>query len=106
MRLDRGSNDDWYESEERTRKGMVVELQRIRRRTRVRPWPVLILAIAITGALTYKLVTRKQSYQAEVVLALLEGTLGTKERTGMPLGELKEFVTSVLLPDKRLEELI
>ena len=106
MRLDRRSNDDWYESEERTRKGMVVELQRIRRRMRVRPWPVLILAIAITGALTYKLVTRKQSYQAEVVLALREGTLGTKERIGMPLGELKEFVTSVLLPDKKLEELI
>jgi len=84
----------------------VQELQRIQRRTRVRPWPVLVLAVAITGALTYKLVTRKQSYQAEVVLALREGTLGTKDRTGMPLGELKEFVSSVLLPDNQLEELI
>ncbi len=106
MRLAADRNDDWYESEESTRKAMVREVQRLRRRARVRPWPVLVLAILITGAVTYKLVTRKQTFQAEVVLALHEGTLGTQERTGMPLGELREFVISVLLPDKKLEELI
>jgi hypothetical protein len=106
MRLEPDRNDDWYESEESTRRGMVLELQRIRRRTSVRPWPVLALALLITGALTYKLVTRKQQFQAEVVLALREGTLGTQDRTGMPLGELREYVISVLLPDKKLEELI
>jgi hypothetical protein len=106
MRLAPDRNDDWYESEELTRKGMVQELQRIRRRTRVRPWPVLILTLLVTGVLTYKLATRKRSYGAEVVLALREGSLGTKERVGMPLGELKEFVGSVLLPDNKLEELI
>ncbi|HEY5944522.1 MAG TPA: hypothetical protein VIV40_03485 [Kofleriaceae bacterium] len=107
MRLDIDRrNDDWYESEDSTRKAMVRELQRIRRRTRVRPWPVLLLALLVTGALTYKLATRKQQFGAEVVLALHEGTLGTRERTGMPLGELKEFVGSVLLPDRKLEELI
>jgi hypothetical protein len=106
MRLDIDRNDDWYESEERTRKGMVQELQRIRRRTRVRPLPVLALAILISGAIVYKLVTRKHTYSAEVVLALREGSLGTRERVGMPLGELKQFVSSVLLPDKELEELI
>src|SRR5262245_25129072 len=106
MRLGIDRNDDWYESEESTRRGMVHELQRIRRRFRVRPWPVLILAVAITSGVTYKLVTRKQSFHAEVVLALREGTLGTKNRTGMPLGELKELVVSVLLPDNKLEELI
>jgi capsular polysaccharide biosynthesis protein len=99
-------NDDWYESEESTRKGMVQELQRIRRRARVRPLPVLLLAALITGAITVKLVTRKQTFEAEVVLALREGSLGTQQRTGMPLGELKEFVASVLLPDNKLEELI
>ena len=75
MRLDIDRNDDWYESEERTRRGMVVELQRIRRRFRVRPLPVIALALLITGALVYKLVTRKQQFGAEVVLALREGTL-------------------------------
>ncbi len=106
MRLDIDRNDDWYESEERTRKGMVQELQRIRRRTVVRPLPVIALALLITGALSYKLATRKVSYQAEIVLALREGSLGTRERVGMPLGELKQLVSSVLLPDKKLEELI
>lgn len=106
MRLAARRDDDWYESEESTRKAMVQELQRIRRRARVRPVPVVLLAIAITGVLTYKLATRRQSFAAEVVLALREGTLGTRERVGMPLGELREFVTSVLLPDNKLEELI
>ena len=105
-RLEPDRNHDWYESEESTRKAMVVELQRMRRRARVRPWPVILLAVLITGALTYKLVTRKQQFQAEVVLALREGTLGTQQRTGMPLGELREYVVSVLLPDNKLEELI
>jgi hypothetical protein len=106
MRLDIDRNDDWYESEERTRKGMIVELQRIRRRFIVRPLPVIVLALVLTGALVYKLVTRKQQFSAEVVLALREGSIGTQERVGMPLGELKQFVASVLLPDKKLEELI
>src|SRR5690242_20018846 len=106
MRLFIDRNDDWYESEERTRRGMVQELQRIRRRTRVRPVPVLALALLITGALTFKLATRQQSFDAEVVLALREGSIGTRDHTGMPLGELKELVVSVLLPDNTLEELI
>ncbi len=112
MRVDRDRNPDrndgWYESEESTRARMVQELQRIRRRTRVRPWPVLVLAALLTGVLTYKLVTRKQQFHAEVVLALREGTLGTgaQYRTGMPLGELREYVASVLLSDNELAELI
>ena len=106
MRLLPDRNDAWYESEESTRKGMVQELQRMRRRMRVRPWPVLALALLITGAITYKLITRKQSFEAEVVLALREGAIGTEYRTGMPLGELKEFVSGVLLPDSKLVELI
>jgi hypothetical protein len=106
MRLDIDRNDDWYESEERTRRGMVIELQRIRRRFRVRPVPVIALAMLITGALVYKVLTRKQQFGAEVVLALREGSMGTQERVGMPLGELQQFVSSVLLPDQKLEELI
>ncbi|HSD87490.1 MAG TPA: hypothetical protein VLB44_08240 [Kofleriaceae bacterium] len=100
-------NDEWYESEESTRKGMIQELQRIKRRTRVRPWPVILCALVITSGLTYKLATRKQNYQAEVVLAIREGSLlSADKRTGLPVGELKEFVTSVLLPDAQLADLI
>jgi hypothetical protein len=41
------------------------------------------------------------------VLALREGSLLSADKsTGLPLGELREFVLSVLLPDNRLGELI
>jgi capsular polysaccharide biosynthesis protein len=100
-------NDEWYESEESTRKGMRQELQRIKRRTLVRPLFVILSALVITGGLTYKLATKKGHYQAEVVLAIREGSLLSEDkRTGLPVGELKEFVSSVLLPDAKLAELI
>lgn len=106
VQLDR-NNDEWFESEPRTRDGLIQEVQRIRRRTRVRPIPVILLALLITGGITYKLATRKQHFTAEVVLALSEGSLASADKsTGLPLGELREFVISVLLPDKRLAELI
>ena len=100
-------NDEWYDSEESTRKGMITEVQRIKRRTRVRPLPVIALALLITGGITYKLATKKGHYQGEVVLAIREGSLLSQDkRTGLPVGELKEFVTSVLLPDAKIAELI
>ncbi len=105
LRLD--NNDGWYESEPSTRQGMIAEVQRIRRRTRVRPIPVILLATLLTAGLTYKLATKKQIFYAEVVLALREGSLLNQEKsTGLPLGELKEFVQSVLLPDSELAALI
>ena len=106
MRLEPDRNDDWYESEESTRKGMIQEVQRIRRRTRVRPLPVLALAAVLTGVIVYKVITRPQRFEAEVVLALREGSFGTNQHTGIPLDELREFVASVALPDYKLEELI
>ncbi len=105
-RLDR-NNDEWYESEPRTRDGLLVEVQRIRRRTRVRPLPVILIALLITGGITYKMATRKQFFRSEVVLAMREGSLSNKDKSvGLPLGELRELVKTVLLPDKRLAELI
>jgi hypothetical protein len=100
-------DDAWYESEESTRLGLIQEVQRIRRRTRARPLPVIAVAALITGALTYKLATRKQQFEAEVVLAIREGSMGAENKsTGLPVAELKELVGSVLMPDARLAELI
>jgi hypothetical protein len=95
-------NDGWYESEESTRVGLKQEVQRIRRRTIVRPWPVIALTLLITGALTYKLATRKHQYQSEVVLAIREGSLLSEDkRTGLPVGELKEFAKLAELIEQR-----
>ena len=97
--------DGWYESEEPTRLGMVTELQRIRRRTGIHPIPVILLAAVITAAVTYKIATKPRIYEADVVLALTEGQMAQSKRS-IPFGELKEYVSTVLMPDAKLIKLI
>jgi hypothetical protein len=83
---------------------MVTELQRVRRRMGVRPLPVILLAALITAGITYKIATKPRVYEADVVLALTEGTMSTSKRS-IPFGELKGYVSEVLLPDAKLVEL-
>lgn len=97
--------DGWYESEESTRAGLVSELQRIRRRFAVRPLPVLLLAALVTAAVTYKIMHKQPLVEAEVILALSEGQLGTG-RAGIPADQLREYVNTVLLPDQQLIAMI
>lgn len=96
---------DWYDSEPSTRDGMVVEVQRVRRRVLARPLPVLALAVLLTAALVYKIKTKPQVFEAEIVLALTEGTLSAKHN-GLPVDELRQFVDGVLIPDAKLAQLI
>lgn len=99
--------EDWYEREEPTRIGMVSELQRIRRRTIVRPLPVIALALVITAAVTYKFAMKQRAYTAEVVLALNEGTLGANDKDqSIPFDQLKEYASNVLLPDTEILKVI
>ncbi|MBA3462051.1 MAG: hypothetical protein H0T46_18975 [Deltaproteobacteria bacterium] len=97
--------DDWYESEESTRAGLVTELQRIRRRFTVRPIPVLLLAALITAGVVYRMSKRKKLVEAEVILALQEGALGDGA-AGIPIHQMQQYVSTVLLPDKQLAALI
>ena len=97
--------DAWYESEEPTRFAMIAELQRIKRRTLVRPLPVIALALLVTGAITYKVATKPLIVESEVVLALAEGQLATRT-SSIPVDQLREYFWSVLLPDNKLTELI
>jgi hypothetical protein len=104
VRLNR-LTDDWYESEESPARAMIVELQRIRRRTRTRLLSVLVLGLVVAGALTYKLATRAEHFEAEIVLALTEGSLSAKHN-GLPVDQLRQFVDGVLIPDAKLKSLI
>jgi len=97
--------EDWYEAEEPTRYAMISELQRIRRRVAVRPIPVILLALLVTAGITYKFATKPVLVEAEVVLALTEGSLG-QHNNNIPVDQLREYVSSVLLPDNRLTQLI
>ncbi len=96
---------DWYAAEESTRSAMVVELQRIARRARARPWPVLAVAAILTALLLLAYVKRTPAVEAEVVLALTQGeTLTT--HSDLPVDELRAYVAETLLPDKELGALI
>jgi len=97
--------DGWYEAEEPMGVGMVAELQRIRRRTRVRPIPVLLLAALVTAAVTYKFASKPKRYEASVVLALQEGSFAGKNQH-IPFDQLRAYVVEVLLPDKQLLEIV
>jgi hypothetical protein len=105
MTSPRSMGDQWYESEQPTRAGLVAELQRIRRRTRVRPVPVLVLAALVTAGITRNMATKPVMVEAEVVLALTEGSMASHQ-TGMPVDQLRAYVTGVLLPDKRLLQIV
>ena len=97
--------DTWYRSEESTRLGMIAELQRIKRRTRVRPIPVILLAALITTGIVYKVATKKILHEAEVVLSLQQGVLAKKQTT-IPVDQLREYVLGVLIPDGKLIAMI
>lgn len=97
--------DAWYESEQRTGAVMAAELQRLSRRARVRKVTVVLLATLVTAAVTYKVVTKERLLYAEVVLALTEGALAGP-RSGVPVDQLREYVSSVLLSDKNMLELV
>lgn len=99
------AHDDWFESEASTHVGMIAELQRIRRRSVARPLPVLALGLLLAGAIVYKLATRKPQVEAEIVLALTEGSLATKHN-GVPVDELRAYVANVLMPNDKLEAMI
>ncbi len=104
-RLD--NDDGWFESEASTRTLMVAELQRIKRRTIVRPIPVLVLAALLTSVIMYKIATKKRIVEAEIVLALSEGNLAPDHRDlGIPVDHLRDYVGTDLLPRTKIEGII
>ncbi len=84
---------------------MITELQRVRRRAAARPFLTLFLAALLTSALAIVIVTKHRKLEAEVVLALTEGTLSS-DHSGLAAQELREYVSSVLLSDKNVAEVI
>ncbi len=97
--------DGWYESEAQTRAGMVTELRRARRRFAARPVRVLALTALLTAGILYRVTHKERRYPAEVVLALTEGSM-TGQRAGVPADQLRTYVTSVLMSDAKLLEVI
>src|ERR1041385_4360043 len=78
------NGDQWYESEQPTRRGMVAELQRIRRRTRIRPIPVILLSALVTVAITRKVATHTIVYDDEDDNARRSARIGIAVRDSDP----------------------
>src|SRR5262249_12022433 len=85
------ATDDWVESEESPARGMIFEVQRIRRRTMARPIPVILLAVVVTAVVTWRFATKKPLVEAQVVLALTEGSLSS-HKTNIPVEQLRDYV--------------
>ncbi len=98
-------DDGWYESESPTRRVLVAELQRLKRRAQAR-WPlILVLVIGLTAAVLYKRAQKVKVHRAQVILAVAEGTLGDG-RHPMPVMELRAYVNDVLLSNGVLLDLV
>lgn len=97
--------DRWFTSEQSTAAGMIDELRRVRRRAARRPLALLALAGLIGGGMVFMIVRKHREVEAQVTLAMTEGSL-TGARSGVPAQELREYVSSVLLSDTNLGEVI
>ena len=98
--------DDWFGSEESMRRALVRELQRIARRTRTHWLRVVIVASLLTFAIYYKLSHKVVMHDAQVVLELAEESLSNDDHRTLPVDELREYVQTVLLPERELEGVI
>ncbi len=96
---------DWYESEPPLHRVLAAELQRLKRRAQAR-WPlVVVVAVALTAAVVWKVARKPGQYRARVVLALTEGELAGRGDV-TPLHELRDYVGTVLLSNAALLELV
>ncbi|MBS1118351.1 MAG: hypothetical protein H6Q90_579 [Deltaproteobacteria bacterium] len=99
--------DGWFESEQSIRVGMIAELQRMKRRLKIRPIPVLLMAVLLTVGVGYKIITKPHQYHANIVLAISEGSIRRDSTAhSIPFEQLREYVVSVLLPDAEIAKLI
>lgn len=94
--------DDWFESEQPYATACAIELRRIRRRTAARPLLVIALAALVTAAITYRVATKAPTVEAQVVIAVSEEALADHRRAQLPAVGLRDYVSSVLLSDRRL----
>jgi hypothetical protein len=98
-------DDAWFQAEQPIRYAIVEELQRIKRRSRARMIPIVLIAAALTAAVIYKRSKKVRMHEAEVVIAVTEGSLSSGH-IPMPVMELREYIASVLLSNQVIEQII
>src|SRR5262245_41029227 len=98
-------DSDWYESELPVGRIVRQDLQRLKYRAYAR-WPLIVVtALAIAGLGTWLVVKKPTQHRARIVLAMLEGDLSRREAP-LPMAHLRDYVSSVLMPNSELEKVI
>lgn len=96
---------DWYESELPLYRVLATELQRLKRRAQAR-WPLVVLVgLALTGAVLWKVSRKPTLYKAQIVVAITEGELN-QGHVATPLGELRDYIGNVLLSGAAIVEML
>ncbi len=92
---------DWFEAEQPLHRALYDVVDRLRRRAQQRWWLVLLVAVALIGAVVRKVALRPHLVRARVILAITEGDLNAGFNP-TPLDELHDYVANVLLSSDRL----
>jgi hypothetical protein len=96
---------DWYEAEPPLFSVLVAELQRLKRRAQARWWLVVLVGVALTGAVLWKMSRKPTMYRAQIILAITEGEMNYGH-VATPLGELRDYIGSVLLSNGAIVDML
>jgi hypothetical protein len=96
---------DWYQAETPIGRQWVIELQRLKRRARARPFTIVAIALLLTAGLMFIIASKPRMARTRVVIAVTESDVGSG-RTPQSMGELRDYVATVLLPNAVLMPII
>ena len=98
-------NDGWFDDEPHYRRALLTEMRRLARRAKAQWLLIAIITALMTAGMMYKITKKPAKNTAKIVLALVEGAYSSRN-TSMPVDQLHDYVVNVLLPAKRLTQLI
>ena len=97
---------DWFDEEPGLLASMIHELQRLKRRMKAHPVPVLTLATLMTAFVLWRMSVKPKIYTAEIALRVSQGTLSDENGSPLPNRALQDYIYSYVLNKKVLEQKI
>ncbi len=97
---------DWFDSEPSISQRVIRELQRLKRRMKVQPFPILIVATLMTSFVVWRYSNKPKVYDAQVVLRVSQGTLNNEKGSPMPSRALTDYLYTYTLNKAALEKAI
>ncbi len=91
------TSSDWFDVEPAIPSILIRELQRLKRRMKAHPFPVLLLAALLAGAAVFSYARKPRLNTGRVVLRISEGALTQYSGNVLPRGAVKDYVYGYLL---------